>query len=428
MKSIILTKKEKSIANYIGTLSIEPTRRCNMNCDFCVRGKAQNVNISHEIIDKTLGEMDGIYIHEIRLSGGEPFLAVDEIDYLIDEIIRRKIIVTSMLVFTNGTVRSERIVNTFKKRLHYFHSVKSEFEFTQDWINSTSYPNYKYIAGKAISVIASTYGHDIAKSETQKTIDYYNNAINDDDFIIVSQSDAYWQDVGGIVIEGNAVENFDKVFSERRISPDEISVNDNYFSFIKQIEKDNKAIGYFVSKTLTVSANGNVFPGAAMPYLRVDQEKMFNILECNGDFLQRVNSFCWKHPLNREANSFIRRFKAIEFCLSRGKQVEKVNRITHMEMVLFYNYINKLEQVMKDMHKILPYLDFAGIQSIATATVILDLFNSGVDSNLIKEFAKICTVFNKEEDIKRLSPEWCRGFILFMSEKNNELARSAAQQ
>ena len=99
-----------------------------------------------------------------------------------------------------------------------------------------------------------------------------------------------------------------------------------------------------------------------------------------------------------------------------------------MEMVLFNNYINKLEQVMKDMHKILPYLDFAGIQSIATATVILDLFNSGVDSNLIKEFAKICTVFNKEEDIKRLSPEWCRGFILFMSEKNNELARSAAQQ
>lgn len=51
MKSIILTKKEKSIANYIGTLSIEPTRRCNMNCDFCVRGKAQNVNITHEIID-----------------------------------------------------------------------------------------------------------------------------------------------------------------------------------------------------------------------------------------------------------------------------------------------------------------------------------------------------------------------------------------
>lgn len=41
----------------MSTLCFELTRRCNMNCDFCCRGDAQNKDITKEIIDKTLEEV-----------------------------------------------------------------------------------------------------------------------------------------------------------------------------------------------------------------------------------------------------------------------------------------------------------------------------------------------------------------------------------
>ncbi len=55
MKSRIKTN-EKKFYRYMECLAIEMTRRCNLNCKFCAKGKAQNVDITHEIIDKTLDE------------------------------------------------------------------------------------------------------------------------------------------------------------------------------------------------------------------------------------------------------------------------------------------------------------------------------------------------------------------------------------
>ena len=108
MKSRINTNKEE-MKRIIYCLSVEMTRRCNMKCDFCARGDAQNVTITKKIIDKTLEEMEGVYINGLRLSGGEPFLAENEIEYLVEEIIRRKIHINHIELFTNGTIRSPQI-------------------------------------------------------------------------------------------------------------------------------------------------------------------------------------------------------------------------------------------------------------------------------------------------------------------------------
>lgn len=54
-------------------LSIELTRKCNLNCDFCSRGEAQNLTITKQIIDEILDEMLNVTIFNIRINGGEPF-------------------------------------------------------------------------------------------------------------------------------------------------------------------------------------------------------------------------------------------------------------------------------------------------------------------------------------------------------------------
>ena len=56
------------------TLNMELTRRCNMQCAFCARGQAQNIDMSHEVIDATLNQLNGVYINNLRLNGGEPLL------------------------------------------------------------------------------------------------------------------------------------------------------------------------------------------------------------------------------------------------------------------------------------------------------------------------------------------------------------------
>ena len=50
---------------------IEVTRRCNMQCRHCLRGDAQNVDISNEIIDRFFdGFADGAVIENVVFSGG----------------------------------------------------------------------------------------------------------------------------------------------------------------------------------------------------------------------------------------------------------------------------------------------------------------------------------------------------------------------
>ncbi len=77
------------IDKYMNCLAIEMTRHCNMDCKFCGKGQAQNLDISKEIIDKTLDEMEGVYIETLRISGGEPLLKPNLISYLIEKNNRK---------------------------------------------------------------------------------------------------------------------------------------------------------------------------------------------------------------------------------------------------------------------------------------------------------------------------------------------------
>ena len=42
----------------INQFGIEITRKCNMKCDFCMRGKSQNVEINDEIINETINKLE----------------------------------------------------------------------------------------------------------------------------------------------------------------------------------------------------------------------------------------------------------------------------------------------------------------------------------------------------------------------------------
>lgn len=80
-------------------LVIEVTRRCNMCCEHCLRGEAQNLDITHEILEhiaKTIAPC------EVTFTGGEPTLNVGAIRDYFDLAKKYETLPLAFYVITNG--------------------------------------------------------------------------------------------------------------------------------------------------------------------------------------------------------------------------------------------------------------------------------------------------------------------------------------
>lgn len=88
---------------------LEITRRCNLKCEHCIRGEQQNLDLTDVVINRLFDNLEECKL--LNLTGGEPLLAIDIIEYLVDEIIRRNIKIETINLVTNGTIKDRRIVD-----------------------------------------------------------------------------------------------------------------------------------------------------------------------------------------------------------------------------------------------------------------------------------------------------------------------------
>lgn len=94
-------------------LIFEVTRRCNMACGHCLRGDAQNVDLSSVDIDGVLDQTEAI--GQLAISGGEPILNVAGMRYIANGIARRGIPLMRVEIITNGLVYDERFIAIVKR-------------------------------------------------------------------------------------------------------------------------------------------------------------------------------------------------------------------------------------------------------------------------------------------------------------------------
>ena len=399
-----------------------------MNCAFCGRGTAQNLNITKEIIDKTFDELKDVYIDNLRIHGGEPFLAPEMMEYLITKIIDKHIYVNVVCMFTNGTKIQPELIAPFNRLLRYLVEVEQEMRHIVKWSNHMHENLYVGTDSAKFAIIVSEYEHNSDTTEINDFIKFYQQ-IDNDNMVVVKQSDTY-DDSGRITFEGNALKNYKQFLSDPVQINDMRILNNNYY-FVKKCSDDKKygakspimLNGLIINKTLTVSANGNVFPGCIMSYERVDASPMFNILNCNGDFFDNVVNFCWKYPIGYKARNQRNIFLAIEFCKEKNLKVQSKNIPMKPEDYAFCRMLDvfavRQEDIARDLHTILPALWFDEIDAISTAMLVLNMFDRNVELEIIKYYLKYCSEFD-DETIKNISPEWCRGFILFLSEKDRK--------
>jgi len=93
-------------------LVIELTRRCNKACRHCLRGDAQNLTISKEIIDKLF--LDTKDCLQMYVAGGEPLLEPEILEYLIDRAAHDWN-VHLIEITTNGSILNPYIVKILEE-------------------------------------------------------------------------------------------------------------------------------------------------------------------------------------------------------------------------------------------------------------------------------------------------------------------------
>lgn len=92
---------------FVGNLCLEVTRRCNMGCVHCLRGNAEDLDMSRETIDQVLEQVD--MIGQVTFTGGEPSLNTDAIRYFFAQARRYGKLPRSFFVATNGKANQEEL-------------------------------------------------------------------------------------------------------------------------------------------------------------------------------------------------------------------------------------------------------------------------------------------------------------------------------
>ena len=94
------------------TLALEVTRRCNMCCDHCLRGNAQNLDMDTTIVEK-IARL--VHPGDVTFTGGEPSLNISAIQKYFELAERYDTLPYDFFVATNGLTNQEELAITLLK-------------------------------------------------------------------------------------------------------------------------------------------------------------------------------------------------------------------------------------------------------------------------------------------------------------------------
>lgn len=101
----------------VSQLVIEVTRRCNMTCGHCLRGDAQNLDMSLQMIEKIIDSIDNVCT--VTFTGGEPTLNLDAIEHYFEYALEKDKLPSAFYLVTNGTGDQLRLATLLLKYYPY---------------------------------------------------------------------------------------------------------------------------------------------------------------------------------------------------------------------------------------------------------------------------------------------------------------------
>lgn len=396
------------LLKYINTIAFEITRRCNLKCKWCSKGEPQNIDISREIIDKTLDEIQSYYINCIRITGGEPFLKPEIVEYLINQIIEKKIKVKMLHMISNATIKSEKIKNSIVNFIEYGDTIQNERknikEYFSDRLSEPVYAKEKN-RDTMVALVLSTYEHD--NNATLDNVYSFYDLIKSDNFILASQNDINKMTV---VIEGKAEKSY-REFLKQDLKY--VRVIHNKFCIIDDSDKEVPCI----KKCVSIGANGKVYVGGMLSYVHIDRDYIFNIMDCKNNFWEKIDKWCWENPIYIGANLFVETYKSLHWQKDNGYEYDPV--IDSVDKIK--SQIDVYEELLKYLHRELPHLNHYELNLFTVAVFLMQAYSEGQTLELLKPFIGYTTGLS-EDVIHTMTEEGCRNIYDNLSKKNNKRA------
>ena len=333
-------------------IMFEITRRCNLQCAHCFRGDAQNMDISEEIIDKTL---DQISCSMFAITGGEPFMAPDKLEYLVDGIIKRRMLFSGFQLVVNGTIMDERAVKSLaainKLATYLYENVYpeiwnkagKEFDFEKDA------KDYKPLIRVSVSV------DDFHHNNPDEAISYYKSLVNNKYVDFERQDEWTRTDDDGNTKTQAEIRN-DKVKAHETWVDNEGRAKDNHLGYRintcdfcnVSCHKVEFAENSRIKCTIQICANGNVGYGEQLSFESEDKFTMGNILE------EPLSCIIWKNTFNQPLQCIeVTRLLQCETRLAHG-EVEDEEEKGYTKILI--SAIKMKRELMRAAHEKFPNL------------------------------------------------------------------------
>lgn len=242
----------------ISNLILEITRKCNLQCAHCLRGDVQRVTMSNEILSRAMGFIDSICT--LIVTGGEPSLAPEVLENLINILYWRKVQVGAFYIVSNGMNHNKyRRFLTAVERLYGWCDQQDSCVLTvsRDQYHPFNDNPWKYLSKFELR---DEYGHHYGEYPP-----YF-------------QPDERKHRMERVLGEGRAVETQTGFEPQEQQKPWELDAEGTYV----------------IDPEVYVSANGNVTSACNMSFDRIDAEAKGNVLETSLQTI--IESYCTKQP------------------------------------------------------------------------------------------------------------------------------------
>lgn len=110
-------RMNKQVNYALKNVVFELTRRCNLSCGHCLKGDAQNVDMSDEVMDAFFGKVGAIC--HLSLGSGEIGLVPERIEKLTEMLNKHQTFVKQVYLYTNATAVSDRFIDALKSLEQY---------------------------------------------------------------------------------------------------------------------------------------------------------------------------------------------------------------------------------------------------------------------------------------------------------------------
>lgn len=355
-------------------IMLEITRRCNLKCEHCMRGDAQNLDMSGEVMEKLFSQVDAVF--QISLTGGEPFLAPDVIEKMVDIIIEKKVKVWQCTTVENGTILDERGIRCIKALNRLGEYIKNDvWSFTEkERLKDTKEP---------ISVSISN--SNFHANDVEKAIEFYKQYASD---CVEVLDQGEWEsqitDKDGNIIKIKDTKNSKRWIKKEGRAITNIqganSVTDTYC--VKFFHQDGKS---GVETGIQICANGNVVIVEPMSFDTMDNKNMGNIL--NEPLSCMIHKWNWNEPLSEEEVKL--------FC----KNLDIINNPKvpddkKTKLRLHNEYLNLKKTLYVEGHKDYPCLNKEDLKVAVTCVLAINILDA------IRQRDNLSEDFFEEEIIK----------------------------